>query len=186
MPSTNDVTLSYHESGEAIGLLEQLCEVYADAYGVEQDGEKTSAFRTRTLKALERPRYGLIVAHDDNQIIGFVFGYALPAGTSWWHGLTPAGPEDFTTEDGTRTFALAEIKVRHTWQGKGVGRSLNDAILARRSEERATLATGPNADAARALYERWGWQPVGKIPGKVGSYFSEYTLYVLSLPLGDR
>jgi ribosomal protein S18 acetylase RimI-like enzyme len=186
MPSTDDVTLSYHESDEATKLLEQLCDVYADAYGVEQDGEKTSAFRTRAIKALERPRYGLIVAQDNNQIIGFAFGYALPADTFWWDGLTPAGPEGFTTEDGTRTFVLAEIEVRRAWQGKGVGRALNDAILGRRSEERATLATGPNTDAAQALYEHWNWQPVGKILGEVGSYFSEYILYVLPLPPGDR
>jgi hypothetical protein len=63
---------------------------------------------------------------------------------------------------------------------------LQDAMLAQRHEERATLATGPQADAARALYERWGWQAVGTIPGKSSSYFSEYTLYVLPLPLGDR
>ena len=43
--------------------------------------------------------------------------------------------------------------------------------------------TGPGADAARAIYERWGWQKIGVVPGTPGDYFSEYTLYVLPLPL---
>jgi ribosomal protein S18 acetylase RimI-like enzyme len=160
----------------------ELCEVYADAYGVEPAGEKISAFRDRATKALDRPRYDLFTAQDSMQIVGFVFGYALPAGTAWWDGLTPTPAEGFTDEDGTRTFVLAEIEVRQAWQGKGLGRILNDTVLARREEGRATLATGPQANAARAIYERWGWQPVGRIPGKPGSsYFSEYVIYVLPL-----
>src|SRR6185312_12430736 len=159
----------------------ELCGVYADAYGVEPDGEKIAAFRTRATKALNRPRYSLLTAQHGKEIVGFVFGYALPAGTYWWDGLTPTPAEGFTTEDGTRTFALAEIEVRQAWQGKGLGRVLNDTVLARREEERATLATGPQADTARAIYESWGWQPAGKIPGTKSSYFSEYILYVLPL-----
>lgn len=117
---------------------DEMCEVYADAYAVEPVGEKTAAFRIRATKALDRPRYGLLVARDGTQMVGFVFGYALPAGTYWWDGLTPAPPDGFTTEDGTRTFALAEIEVRRGWQSKGLGRVLNDTILAQRDEERAT------------------------------------------------
>ncbi len=187
MSSAHDLTLTNHDSADAAKLMDALCDVYADAYGVEPDGEKTAAFRVRATKALDRPLYGLLTAQDGTQMIGFVFGYALPAGSYWWDGLTPTPPEGFTTEDGTRTFALAEIEVRHVWQGKGAGRLLNDAILAQRHEQRATLATGPQADAARAIYEGWGWQPVGKIPGKPGtSYFSEYTLYVLPLRRDDE
>lgn len=186
MPPPDEATLTHHTSTQAVGLLDELCAVYADAYGVELDCEKAGAFRNRATKALDRPRYGLLTAQDGEQMVGFAFGYTLPAGTYWWDGLTPAPATGFTTEDGTRTFALAEIEVRAAWQGKGVGRALHDAMLAERHEERATLATGPQADAARALYERWGWRAVGTIPGKTSSYFSEYTLYVLRLPRGAR
>ncbi|MGH3899364.1 MAG: GNAT family N-acetyltransferase [Pseudonocardiaceae bacterium] len=185
MLPTDDLTLTHHDSADAANLMDALCDVYADAYDVEPDGEKTAAFRTRATKALDRPRYGLLTARDGTRIVGFVFGYALSAGTSWWDGLTPAQTEGFTGEDGTRTFALAEIEVRRAWQGESIGRLLNDTVLAQRQEQRATLATGPQADAARAIYEGWGWQPVGKIPGKSGSYFSEYALYVLPLRRDD-
>ncbi len=185
MAPAHDLILSHHTSVDAAKLMDALCDVYADAYGVELDGEKTAAFRARATKALDRPRYGLLTAQNGMQIVGFVFGYALSAGTYWWDGLTPAPGEGFTAEDGTRTFALAEIEVRRGWQGQGAGRVLNDAMLAQRQEERATLATGPQADAAQAIYEGWGWQPVGKIPGKPGSYFSEYPLYALPLRRDD-
>ncbi|KWX02435.1 GCN5-related N-acetyltransferase [Carbonactinospora thermoautotrophica] len=173
--------LTHHNSQEARALLDELCDVYADAYGVELDGEKVTAFRGRALKALERPRFELVTARSDGLLAGFVFGYTLPADTFWWDGLTPEPAEGFVLEDGTRTFVLAEIEVRRAWQGAGLGRRLHDAILASRYEERATLATGPGADAARAIYERWGWQQVGKVPGGTGAYFSEYTLYLLPL-----
>ncbi|MGH3782880.1 MAG: hypothetical protein ACRDRO_20230 [Pseudonocardiaceae bacterium] len=81
MPSAHDLTLNHHTSTEAARIMDELCEVYADAYGVEPDGEKTAAFRVRAAKALGRPRYGLLTAQDETQIVGFVFGYTLPAGT---------------------------------------------------------------------------------------------------------
>ncbi|MGH3625117.1 MAG: GNAT family N-acetyltransferase [Sciscionella sp.] len=185
MSLPDDLVLTHHAGAEAATLMDELCDVYADAYGVQPDSEKTSAFRTRATNALEWPRYGLLTARDGTQLVGFAFGYTLPAGTSWWDGLTPAPAPDFTLEDGTRTFTLAEIEVRRAWQGKGVGRVLNDTVLAQRPEQRATLATGPQADAARAIYEKWGWQAVGTVPGEPGSYFSEYTLYVVQLRRND-
>lgn len=109
MPTPTDLNLSLHNSTEAAGMLDELCEAYADAYGVEPDGEKTDAFRNRAIKALERPRYGLLTARDGSQLVGFTFGYTLPAATTWWDGLTPEPPAGFTDEDGTRTFALARL-----------------------------------------------------------------------------
>lgn len=181
MAPTHDLIFTHYDSAGGAELMDRLCDVYADAYGVEPDGEQTTAFRMRATKALECPRYGLLTARDGTQVVGFVFGYALPAGTSWWDGLAPAPAEDFTSEDGTRTFVLTEIEVRRDWQGHGIGRILNNMLLAQRQEERATLATGPQADAAQAIYERWGWQPIGKAPGTPGTYFPEYTLYMLPL-----
>jgi ribosomal protein S18 acetylase RimI-like enzyme len=189
MSLADDVTLARHSSEAAPALFDELCDAYADAYGEvpgEDIGVKTAAFRDRATKALERPRYGLVTAHGQDGVAGFVFGYALPTETFWWDGLTPEPPEGFAREDGTRTFVMAEIEVRRNWQSSGIGRALHDEILTGREEERATLATGPSADAARAIYERWGWRRVGTVPGKPGAYFSEYTLYVLPLPLEKR
>jgi GNAT superfamily N-acetyltransferase len=189
MTAPDGVTLLHHTAGEAPALLNELCVAYADAYGVvpgEDIATKTSAFRDRATRALAAPNYTLVTAEADGQIVGFAFGYSLRPDTTWWEGLSPEPPEGFATETGSRTAVLAEIEIRQSWQSKGLGRALHDAFLRGRSEERATLATGPTADAARALYERWGWQRAGTTPGGSGTYFSEYVNYTLPLPLDER
>jgi ribosomal protein S18 acetylase RimI-like enzyme len=190
MAETPDgVTLVRHTVDDVPALLDELCDAYTDAYGVvpgEDIGVKTAAFRDRATKALGAPNYSLVTARSGGQLVGFAFGYGLRPERGWWDGLEPEPPEGFTEETGSRTAVLSEIEVRRAWQGRGVGRAVHDAFLAGRSEERATLSTGPNADAARALYERWGWRQVGKMPGAPGAYFPYYIKYVLPLPLGGR
>ncbi|QDO42917.1 GNAT family N-acetyltransferase [Streptomyces sp. RLB3-17] len=179
----NDVFLEHHDGAETAALLVELCDVYADAYGVEPGGEKTAAFRRRSEKQFERPGFGLVTARGGGRLVGFVFGYTLPAGdTHWWGGVQPEPSVEFLEETGSRTWVLSEIEVRRAWQGRGVGRALHDAALGARGEERATLATGPDA-AAQPVYESWGWRRVGRIPGDEGDFYSAYDLFVLELPV---
>lgn len=118
LPPPSTSTLTHHTAPEAADLLDDLGVVYADAYADALDSEKIQAFRNRATKALERLRYGLLTARDDEQLVGFIFGYALLAGSSWWDGLSPAPAAGFLDEDGTRTFALAEIEVRAAGSAK--------------------------------------------------------------------
>jgi ribosomal protein S18 acetylase RimI-like enzyme len=183
------ITLTHHTADQAPGLMDELRDAYADAYGVvpgEDIGVKSAAFRDRATRALGAKNYDLVTAHADGRLVGFAFGYSLRPDRGWWDGLRPEPPEGFADETDGRTVVLAEIEVRRAWQGKGIGRALHDAFLAGREEERATLSTGPQADAARALYERWGWHRAGTVPGKPGAYFSEYVLYILPLPIEGR
>ncbi|MBA9003073.1 GNAT family N-acetyltransferase [Thermomonospora cellulosilytica] len=180
--TARDVVLTHYTSQAARSLLDALCVVYADAYGVDPSERKTDAFRERAGKGMEREGFELVTAEADGDLVGFAFGYPLPAGnTYWWEGLRPEPPEGFTVETGTRTFVLAEIEVRRAWQGRGVGRRLHDELLSGRSEERATLATNPKAADTHAVYEAWGWQMVGQVPGTSGDYFDAYDLFVLPL-----
>ncbi|HEY0360483.1 MAG TPA: hypothetical protein VGD11_18035, partial [Mycobacteriales bacterium] len=59
------------------------------------------------------------------------------------------------------------------------------AFLAQRSEERATLASNPKATDTHALYERWGWQKMGTVPGKPGAYYRLYVRFVRLLPVPE-
>jgi GNAT superfamily N-acetyltransferase len=180
-----DGALTHHSPEEARSLIDQLCDAYADAYGVEPDDEKTGAFRTRASRQFGRLRFDLVTARFEAQLVGFAFGYTLSEGTGWWDRLEPEPPKGFNTEHGSRTFVLSEIEVRRAWQGKGIGKALHDALLGGRSEERATLATGPAADSQPA-YFAWGWHKVGRVPGVHGDYYSAYDLFVIPLPLGGR
>jgi GNAT superfamily N-acetyltransferase len=184
-----DLALTPRTAADAAQLMDELCEVYADAYGAvpgEDTREKSLAFRGRATSALEARSYSLVTGEVAGQLVGFAFGYSLRPERGWWDGLSPEPPEGFTEETGSRTVVLAEIEVRRAWQGQGIGRAVHDAFLSGRSEERATLASNPKATDTHALYERWGWQKMGTVPGKPDSYYPEYVRFVLPLPLPGR
>ena len=186
MPPPPDLTLTHHTSTEVAQLMDELCEVYADAYGAvpgEDPREKSSAFRERATGAPEGRNYSLVTAHLGGQLVGFAFGYSLRPERGWWDGLSPEPPEGFTEETGSRTVVLSEIEVRRAWQGQGIGRAIHDAFLSERSEERATLASSPNAPDTHALYERWGWQKMGTVRAKPGAYYPAYVRFVRPLPI---
>jgi GNAT superfamily N-acetyltransferase len=172
--------VEHHDTHQAVTMLDALCLVYDDAYGVEP-GTKTSGFRTRAEKAATMSGYDLVTATADSELVGFAFGYTLPKESRWWEGLSPDPGEDWRAENGTRTFVLSEIEVRRDWQGSGVGRLLHDALLRDRPEDRATLATSVDA-AVQPVYAHWGWRKVGRVPGSTTDYYSAYDLFVL--PLG--
>jgi ribosomal protein S18 acetylase RimI-like enzyme len=182
----NDVVLTRHGPADVPDLLDEICDAYADAYGDvpgEDSAVKVAAFRGRAASALTARNYELVVARDDGRIVGFVFGYGLRADSAWWQGLDPEPPTGFTAETGDRTVLLAEIEVRRDWQGKGVGHMLHDSFLGGRPEERATLVSNPDASSTQALYEGWGWTRMGVVPGGLSSYYPEYVIFVLSLPV---
>jgi GNAT superfamily N-acetyltransferase len=175
------VQFLHHDGQQAERLLVVLCDVYADAYGVEPGG-KVEAFRGRATQALAAAGYDLVTAISDGETVGFAFGYALQPGSRWWEGLDPDPPEGFAEETGTRTVVLSEIEVQRAWQRQGLGRRLQDEFLAGRREERATLATGTDVPS-RFVYQQWGWEELGIVPGAEGDYFAGYRLFVLSLPV---
>lgn len=182
-----EVTYTCLTADAAAGFMDQLCEVYADAYG-EVPGEDTNvkadAFRDRATGALGARNYELVTARAGDELIGFVFGYSLRQDRDWFAGLDPAPEPGFTDErGGERTVVLAEIEVRKAWQGKGIGRGLHDRFLGGRREERATLTANPAATATHTLYEGWGWQRVGTKPGRPGAYYRQYVMFVRPLLL---
>ncbi|MGH3783840.1 MAG: hypothetical protein ACRDRO_25270, partial [Pseudonocardiaceae bacterium] len=74
MSPTHDLTLTHHTSAEAATLMDDLCDVYADAYGAvpgEDPREKSSAFRDRATAALEGVNYSLVTARFVYEMVGF-------------------------------------------------------------------------------------------------------------------
>jgi GNAT superfamily N-acetyltransferase len=123
-----------------------------------------------------------VTARVGAELVGFAFGYSLQPEGGWWDGLSPEPPEGFIEETGSRTVVLSEIEVRRAWQGGGIGRAVHDAFLSQRAEERATLASNPQARGTHAQYDRWGWHKMGTVPGGPGAYYQEYVLFLLPLP----
>jgi GNAT superfamily N-acetyltransferase len=78
-------------------------------------------------------------------------------------GLTDPVPAAEIAETGRRTFALNELMVRAPWRGTGAARAIHEALLADRTEERATLLVDPTHPRVLALYERWGYRALSDL-----------------------
>jgi ribosomal protein S18 acetylase RimI-like enzyme len=98
---------------------------------------------------------------DRSGRLAFGYGYLLPAGSTWWRGIVEPLEDEFTTETGSRTFAVIDYGVLPQFRGRGIGRLIHDELLGGSGAERATLAVRPAAIETQAIYRNWGWRRVG-------------------------
>jgi GNAT superfamily N-acetyltransferase len=169
---------------EATATLDQLVAVYAEVYA-DDDPEffNEDRYRRQLAGHMAAPGWELVTAEIDGELVGYVYGFALPPDTGWWRGLLTETPDGFATETGYRTLAVSELMVREPWRGHGVARTLHNELLAGRNEERATLLVEQENTAAQAAYRNWGWRKVAELRPS----WEHAPLYdVLILPLGGR
>ncbi|MFM9609434.1 N-acetyltransferase [Streptomyces sp. V2] len=111
-----------------------------------------------------RPGMRLILAREEEEVVGFTYGYHLAPDTRWWENLQDAylSPE-FTHEDGRRTFVVIELAVRGPWRRRGIATALHRRLLRGLDAERVTLTVRPEPEAApaRSAYEAWGYRKAG-------------------------
>lgn len=113
-----------------------------------------------------RGGYRLAAAIEDDQVIGFSWGYVGQRGQYWSdlvHGALP--PEAVSRWVGDH-FEFVELAVLPTHRRTGLGQALHDRLLdgVRR---RCLLSTSDNPDdPAMRLYTRSGWRKLGMLrPG---------------------
>lgn len=108
--------------------------------------------------------FGMVTTRNPaGKLAGIALGYPLPAGSHWWRGLQTEPDPLLTVETGRRTFALNEIMVLPQYHGQGYGRAMHDALLASRTEQRATLLVEEDNRRARWAYQSWGWEVFGRL-----------------------
>ncbi|CNE14374.1 acetyltransferase%2C gnat family protein [Mycobacterium tuberculosis] len=181
---TADVRFTRHDPADAEQHLESvIVPVYVASHADVTDRPFYSAerFAERFASYARAPGFEIVIAYVEGRPVGQAFGYALPVGARWWDGLTTPVPEGFTTETGSRTFALNELMVVPAWQGRGVAHALHDALLGGRGEERATLLVREDNESAQRAYARWGWRKVGKSQPFPDS--PHFDAMILDLPL---
>jgi GNAT superfamily N-acetyltransferase len=142
-------------------LLELYAEVYTDV--VSKPFFTVEAFATRLDHHAANPTWEAVVGRQAGDPVGYAYGSAVAAGTSWWTGVDPPPGGDVARETGGRTFVLYELMVRVPWRRTGVSRRLHDELLAARGEDRVTLAVERAHPRVRALYEGWGYQWIGSV-----------------------
>ena len=121
------------------------------------------AFMARFASYARNPGIDLVVAFEDGKPAGQAWGWPIAPGSRWWEGLADEPEPGFTTEDGTRTFALSEVMVIRERTGQGIAHALHDELLRGRHEQRATLLVRPGNTAAYTAYTRWGWRKASQL-----------------------
>lgn len=183
--SVPGVTFTLLDGGQAAEHEEDLLALRAQVYGsAGRPGSQaqTKAEAARRVRVWRRqPGFALAVARHGGYLVGYACGVPLRSSTSWWKELTTPLPAETTTEHPGRTFALTELLVRAAWRRQGIGRSLQDLLLAGRPEERATLTVAPDAGPAQTAFRGWGWTRLARTRGP-GPGSPVLDVLVLALP----
>lgn len=178
----SDVVVERFDGSVVPALADELGALYAAAYlGTPQQDDpfySAARFAERLNGYVTSPGFTLVTARADGDLIGYAFGYALPAAARWWNGLVDTPPDGFTTETGTRTFALNELHVRADHRGSGVASELHSTLMGSGPYERATVLVRPE-NSALTLYEHWGYREIGRLKPYPDS--PEYVALVLAL-----
>ncbi|MEU6025105.1 GNAT family N-acetyltransferase [Micromonospora sp. NPDC047134] len=159
----DDLRLDRHRADEVNDILGDLVEVYLDAHSGDGEFYNESRYRQQLAGHMKVPGWELVTATIDGRLVGYAYGFPLPAGTRWWNGIEEPYPAGFTQEDGRRTFALSELLVRPAWQRRGIARALHDELVGARPESRMTLLARPDNAPAQAAYRSWGWRRVTRL-----------------------
>lgn len=148
----------------AAQLLDDLAPLYEEAFSEDpyrEGAREVGAFITRFRNESQEKGFRLAFARDGELITGFAYGVPLASTSSWWDALDDLS-DDFTREDGRRTFAVIELAVRAPYRRRGIARALLAALLRGTAAERVTLAVRPEAEPAVRLYTSLGYGIVGR------------------------
>ncbi|MET9322020.1 GNAT family N-acetyltransferase [Streptomyces sp. NPDC003038] len=156
----------YEGTEEATAQLDAFLPVYEEVYADPPYNEGPSDVRQfieHYLHHVKRPGMRLVLAREGDEVVGFAYGYLLPADTTWWSNVQEPLPEDFAREDGARTWVILELAVRKPWRRRGIAAGLHAALLDGLTVERVTLTVRPEPEAApaRSAYAAWGYRRVG-------------------------
>ncbi|WP_030175223.1 GNAT family N-acetyltransferase [Spirillospora albida] len=166
-----DLRFRRYGAAGARAIRQTIEDIYRDAYAAAVASadpfDSPEAFMTRFDSYTSRDgEFDMVVAYDGDVAVGQAWGWPLGKNAAWWRGLVEEPEPGFTTETGSRTFALSEIMVRQDRTGRGIAHALHDELLAARSEDRATLLVEAENERAYRAYVSWGWTRVGQLqPG---------------------
>lgn len=180
-----ELTYERYEGQETTDQLDAFIAAYEEVYEeppYREGPSDVAEFISHYQVHVQRAGMRLVIARDNGEVVGFTYGYLLPADSSWWANVQEGLPEDFAREDGRRTWVILELAVRKAWRRLGVAENLHQLLLDGLDVERVTLTVRPEpeAKAAQSAYEKWGYREVGLSHPWDEAPF--YTAMVLDLP----
>jgi hypothetical protein len=121
---------------DAARIEDELQQIYREAFAGppydKTEPDVEANFRRFRTQVKKAGFRAVLARSHDHEPIGMAYGYPIPATTGWWDTLTEPVPADVRREDGYRTFGLFELAVR------------------------------PDAAAAHATYQSWGYHKIGE------------------------
>jgi ribosomal protein S18 acetylase RimI-like enzyme len=162
---------------DPLPLARELRDVHRSALGSGALSDEWAA--TRLPAHAEREDFIFLAAREDDEIVGFGYGYTGRPG-QWWsdsveRSLTAAQREEWIAPP---HYEIVELHVKPSRQRRGVGSALLAELLTRQPHDRALLSTQAASRKARAFYAKNGWIELGSVDFGVG-----YPPYVV---LGKR
>jgi len=123
------------------------------------------------------PGFGIAVGNDD-RLVGFAYGFTLPADHRWFTLLDRPLPAETIAEWDGRTFGFINLAVARSHRDRGIGRHLIETLLGSRTESRMLLTVQPTAERTQAIYLHLGYRYLGRkgpVDDAVSAYWDLYT-----------
>ncbi len=111
-----------------------------------------------------RRDFVFLVAREEDELLGFAYGYTGEAG-QWWsdhvsRALTPGQREEWLDPP---HFEVVELHVRPSRQRRGIGSALLAQLLSRQPHDRALLSTQTASRKARSFYAKNRWLELAEV-----------------------
>lgn len=162
---TDPITYNRLTATEAKPRLEEFIDLYLDVYQhADPAFYNETRYRQQITNHMTAPKWEMITATaEPEQLVGYLYGFALGQKTRWWEGLQSELTAEQLTETGNRTVAISEILVAPQWRRQHVATTMHNVFIQDRKEQRATLLVKPDNIPAFTAYKKWGWKPIGKL-----------------------
>jgi ribosomal protein S18 acetylase RimI-like enzyme len=124
---------------------------------------------TRLPAHATRDDFVFLVAREDDEIVGFGYGYTGSSG-QWWtdhveQSLTVAQRAEWIEPP---HFEIVELHVKPSQQRHGIGSALLAQLLTRQPHDRALLSTQTGSRKARGFYAKNGWSELASVDFGLG------------------
>ena len=156
MPEQSTATVSSIDAETFADAIVVAAQIYGEA--MQRPPELVVQRREIMTSHVHRSGFVASLAHDANGcIVGFGYGYHGRPG-DWWHDVVAraVGRRD-AREWLSDSFELAELHVRPSHHGRGIGRRVLDCVLGAAEGTTAVLSTHDRDSPARRLYRSVGF-----------------------------
>jgi GNAT superfamily N-acetyltransferase len=126
--------------------------------------------------------FGLVAVWQDGTMAGYAFGSPKDNSSDIWEMVKLSLPEIPVPQEPVPIYFFREFAVHPSYQGKGYGHKIHDALLKTRLEPLAHLLVRMD-NPAKASYAHWGWQVAGKVQPFADSPVMDAMVRVLPLSL---